>query len=206
MKKKAFTETGGRAVFENHTNYDKSAIQAMTWVFSTKVRRKQYLLRKGWHLGFGILGTLCGLTLLLIFESLDFGERLVAVMALVVCGFALIKGLFLQRIMAWSTLRALHQATGDGERRFVFSEDSFLGIQSGTETVWRYETIQDVYETEGYFLLRFDKLTSSIIDKEGFTQGTAEGFRRFIQGKTGKPVVWAGRHRKNEEQDMEFTR
>jgi len=191
-------------MFENHTAYDKAAIQAMTWVFSKKVQRKQYLLRKCYHLGFGIFGTLCGLLLLLIFDSLDFGERLIAVMALVVCGFALIKGLFLRRFMAWSTLRGLRQATSDGERRFVFSEDSFLGIQSGMETAYQYGTVQDVYETEGYFLLRFDKLTSSIIDKEGFTVGTAEGFRRFIEEKTGKPIVWAGRHKKDEEQDMKF--
>ncbi len=192
-------------MFENHTKYDKAAIQAMTWVFSTKVQRKRYLLRKGWHLGFGIIGTLCSLLLLMIFDTLDFGERLFAVMALVVCGFALVKGLFLQRIMARSTLRALRQAAGDGERRFVFPEDSFLGVQSGMETAYQYETIQDVYETEGYFLLRFDKLTSSIIDKKGFTVGTAEGFRRFIEEKTGKPVVWAGRHKKNEEQDAKLT-
>jgi len=141
-----------------------------------------------------------------IFDSLDFGERLIAVMALVICGFALIKGLFLRRIMAWSSLRGLRQAAGDGERRFVFSEDSFLGTQSGTETTWQYGTVQDVYETEGYFVLRFDKLTSIILSKEGFTAGTAEGFRRFIEEKTGKPVVWAGRHTKNrEEQDIEFT-
>lgn len=194
-------------MFENRTTYDKAAVQAMTWVFSKKVRRKQYLLRKCYHLGFGIIGTLCGLLLLLIFDTLDFGERLVAVMALVICGFALIKGLFLQRFMAWSSLRGLRQATSDGERRFVFSEESFLGTQSGTETTWQYGTVQDAYETEGYFLLRFDKLTSIILDKEGFTQGTAEGFRRFFEERTGKPIVWAGRRKKNrEEQDMEFTR
>ncbi len=180
-------------MFENHTAYDKAAIQAMTGVCTRKVRRRQYLLRKGWHLGFGILGTLCGLTLLLIFESLDFGERLIAVMALVVCGFALVKGLFLRRIMAWSSLRALRQAAGDQERRFVFSEESFRGIQSGMETAYRYETIQDAYETEGYFALRFDKLTCILLDKTGFTVGTAEEFRRFIEGKIGKPVIWAGR-------------
>lgn len=194
-------------MFENRTAYDKAAVQAMTWVFTAKVRRKQYLLRRCYHLGFGIIGTLCGLTLLVIFDSPDFGERLIAVMALVICGFALIKGLFLRRIMARSSLRALRQAAGDQERRFLFSEDSFLGTQSGTETTWQYETVQDAYETEGYFLLRFDKLTCIILDKEGFAQGTAEGFRRFIEGKIGKPVVWAGRHKKNaEEQDMEFTR
>lgn len=194
-------------MFENHTTYGKAAVQAMTWVFSKKVRRKQYLLRRCYHLGFGIIGTLCGLILLVIFDSLDFGERLIAVMALVICGFALIKGLFLRRIMARSSLRALRQATGDQERRFVFSEESFLGFQSGTETTWQYGAVQDAYETEGYFVLRFDKLTCIILDKEGFAQGTAEGFRRFIERKIGKPIVWAGRHKKNEEeQDMEFTR
>ena len=36
-----------------------------------------------------------------------------------------------------------------------------------------------------YFLLQIDKLHCVILDKNGFTQGTSEEFRRFIADKTG---------------------
>jgi len=61
------------------------------------------------------------------------------------------------------------------------------------ETAYQYETLQVAYETEGYFVLRFDKLTCVILDKAGFTVGTAGEFQRFIERKLGKPVEWAGR-------------
>jgi len=180
-------------MFENNTTYDKAAIQAMTWVFTQKVQRKRYLLRKGFYLGAGLLGTLCGLLLLLAFDTLDFGKRLICVMVLAVCVPALLRGLFLRRLTARRSLRALRQAAGGEERRFAFSEESFLGAQSGMETSYQYETLQDAYETEGYFILRFDKLTCVILDKAGFTVGTAGEFQRFIERKLGKPVEWAGR-------------
>jgi len=190
-------------VFENNTTYDKAAVQAMTWVFTQKVRRKRYLLRKGLYLGTGLLGTVCGLLLLFIFDTLDFGERLICIMALVVCVPATLRGLFLRRLTARRSLRALRQTAVGQERRFVFSEESFLGAQSGMETSYQYETLQDAslqdaYETEGYFVLRFDKLTCVILDKAGFTAGTAGGFQRFIERKLGKPVDWAGWREKNQ--------
>ncbi len=190
-------------MFENSTAYDKPAIQAMTWVFSRKVRRKQYLLRKCFLLGVGLMMMFGGLLLLATFGTLDYKERLICVIGLLIGGLALTEGIFLRRFQAWSSLRALRQTTGTSElRRFVFSEDSFQSTQAGMETTWQYEKVQEAYETEGYFILRLDKLTCILLDKEGFTQGTAWGFRAFLERKLGKPVEWSGRHKKN--QDLSF--
>jgi len=187
-------------MFENNTAYDKNAIAAMTWVFTRKARRKQYLLRKCFLLAVGSVALLSGLLLLLTFGTLDYGDRVICVIGLLVGGVALIEGLFLRRVMAWRSLRALRQAADASElRRFVFSEDSFQGTQSGMETTWQYERVQEAYETEEYFILRLDKLTCILLDKSGFAQGTVWGFRSFLERKLGKPVEWSGRHKKNQE-------
>ncbi len=187
-------------MFENNTAYDKPAIQAMTWVFSRKVRRKQYLLRKCFLLGGGSVSLLGGLLLLSVFGALDDGERVICVVGLVIGVPALLKGIFLRRFQAWSSLRALRQTTGTSElRRFVFSEDSFQSTQAGMETTWQYEKVREAYETEGYFVLRLDKLTCILLDKAGFTRGTAWGFRAFLERRLGKPVEWSGRRKKNGE-------
>lgn len=191
-------------MFENHTAYDKSAVEAMTWVFTRKIRRKQYLLRRCFLLCVGSVGALSGLTLLLMFGTLDYGDRVICVIGLAIGGLALAEGIFLRRFMTWRSLRALRQSKDASERRrFVFSEGSFQGTQSGMETTWQYETIQEAYETEGYFVLRFDKLTCILLDKSGFTQGTAWGFRAFLERKLGKPVEQVGRKKKNgNDQDL----
>jgi len=187
-------------MFENNTAYDKNAIAAMTWVFAKKVRRKQYLLRKCFLLGVGSVAMLSGLLLLFMFGTLDFGNRVICVVGLAVGTLALTEGIFLRRFQAWNSLRALRQTTDASElRRFVFSEDSFQGTQSGMETTWRYERVQAAYETEKYFILRLDKLTCILLDKSGFALGTAWGFRAFLERKLGKPVEWSGRHQKDQD-------
>lgn len=173
-------------MFENMTGYDKKAVRAMTRVFTRKVRRKRYLLRKCFLAGMGLLGTLCGLLLLILFRELDFGERVICIAVLAVCMPAFLKGLFLRRFMAWSTIRALRRAGGSPERRFVFSEESFRGVQSGMETVYQYEIVRGVYETETYFVLQLDAQLCMMIDKDGFSQGTPDGFRTFLAEKTGR--------------------
>lgn len=175
-------------MFENTTLYDKAAVWAMTRVFTRRFQRKSYLLRKCFYLGAGLLGTVGGLILLPAFGALDHGERLICVMALAVCVPALLKGLFLRRFIAWSTGRVLRKAVSPRERRFVFSEESFLCVEPGIETAYQYETVQGACETEKYFILRLNRQTCVILDKAGFTRGTAGGFRSFLERKLEKPV------------------
>ena len=177
-------------MFENTTIYDKAAVWSMTRAFTRKFQRKRYLLRKCFYIGAGLLGTLCGLLLLFVFGALDFGEKLICFFSLAVCVPALVKGLFLRRLTAWSAGRSLRKSGDPLERRFVFSEEDFRASQSGMETVYQYETVRDAYETGGHFVLRLDARTGIIVDKAGFTTGTAGGFRDFLGRKLGKPVEY----------------
>lgn len=173
-------------MFENVTEYDKRAVWAMTRVFTRRVWRKRYLLRKCFLVGMGLLGTLCGLLLLILFRGLDLGERAICITVLAVCIPAFLKGLFLRRFMAWSTVRTLRRAGGSPERRFIFSGEAFRGVQSGMETAYQYEIVREVYETETYFVLHLDAQLCMMIDKGGFSQGTPDGFRALLAEKTGR--------------------
>lgn len=175
-------------MFENATIYDKAAVRSMTQAFIRKFQRKRYLLRKYFYIGVGLLGTLCGLLLLLVFDTLDLGEKLICFFSLAVCVPALLKGLFLRRIMAWSTGWSLRKSGGPLERRFVFSEESFRAAQSGMETAYQYEMVKGIYETGEHFVLQLNAQTGVILDKAGFSRGTPEGFRDFMERKLGKPA------------------
>lgn len=71
------------------------------------------------------------------------------------------------------------------ERQFTFSPECFRCAQTGMETVFEYQTVKGVWETEDYFVLHMDTDHGMVVRKSGFTQGTADGFRRFLSEKTG---------------------
>ena len=178
-------------MFENDTKYDGAAVWAMTCVFTGKVQRKRFLLRKCFFMGAGLLGTVSGLLLLMVFFRLELTERVLCAAALAVCVPALLKGIFLRRFTAWSCRRAMRRSGESLERHFTFSEESYLAAQSGMETVCQYDTLRDAYETESHFVLQLDERACFVLDKDGFLQGTPEGFRAFLERKLEKPVKQA---------------
>lgn len=176
--------------YENTTRYDQEAIWALTLVFSRTVQKKRFLLRRLFLLMVGSIGLAGGLVLLMVFSALDTGSRVICAAGLIVGAFALGEGLFLRRIMAWSTRRSLRKQGDSMERRFVFSGEAFQGSQPGMETRFSYETVKGVWETEGYFVLQMDTGHGMVVDKTGFTQGTADGFRQFLAERTGLSAEW----------------
>lgn len=176
-------------MFENFMQYDRDAVWAMTLVFTKEIQKKSYLGRKCFYMGAGLWGTVCGLLLLAVFSRLETAERALCIAALVVCVPSLLKGLFLRRFMAWSSRRVLRRSGEALERHFTFSEESCLCNRPGMETVYQYETVRNVYETETHFMLQLDKRSGIIVDKNGFSHGTPEGFRDFLERKLKKPVL-----------------
>lgn len=176
--------------YENTTRYDKNAVWALTLAFSSRVQRKRFLLRRLFLLMVGTIALAGGLVLLMVFSALDTGSRVICAAGLIVGAFALGEGLFLRRIMAWSTRRSLRKQGDSMERRFVFSSEAFQGSQPGMETRFSYETVKGVWETEDYFVLQMDTGHGMVVDKTGFTQGTADGFRQFLAERTGLSAEW----------------
>lgn len=68
----------------------------------------------------------------------------------------------------------------------VFASDSYTVTTDTTETIFHYENITDLYETEGYFIFLLGKRHGQLFDKNGFQAGTVDGFRIFLEEKTEK--------------------
>lgn len=76
--------------------------------------------------------------------------------------------------------------------KFYFYENSFKIRDNLDFDKISYFSLHKVYETDKYFYLYLTKKYSFIIDKAGFTQGTAEEFAKFIKKK-----LWIKYHNKN---------
>ena len=172
-------------IYENTTRYDKNAVWALTLAFSRKVQRRRFLLRRLFLLVVGSIALTGGLVLLMVFSALDAGSRVICAAGLILGMFALGEGLFLRRVMAWSTLRSLRRQGDVMERRFTFSPEGFRSAQPGMETAFDYETVKGFYEAGDYFVLQMDTGHGMVVRKSGFTQGTADGFWQFLSEKTG---------------------
>ncbi|MBD5160465.1 MAG: YcxB family protein [Oscillibacter sp.] len=67
----------------------------------------------------------------------------------------------------------------------TFGPDGFTQVSKAAEGHFRYDQIENICETSEYFLFYLDHNLGQIYDKNGFTKGTAMGFREFITRKTG---------------------
>lgn len=74
----------------------------------------------------------------------------------------------------------------------TFKEDGYVHRTRSGES-WRpYNQIKYISESEDYFALFQDKTHGQIYDKRGFTWGSSEEFREFIQRKTGLKIQTVG--------------
>lgn len=96
--------------------------------------------------------------------------------------------LFLGDEIGSGIYKSIHKKRRDVTDTYYFGETSF-SVYNGEETSSvKYELIIDAYETEKIFALFKTKNMAYVLPKNGFTQGTAAAFRRFIGAKTGSPV------------------
>lgn len=174
-------------MFEVTTEYDRKALLVMNQVANRTFRRRRYLLRRTFLLAVGVVSLVSGALLLMIFEKLGAGEKVLAVVAPVAGCFAIGEGLFLNRLGARASRKQMLAGSSRWDLRFT--EEGFTGGNAdGVRSTYPYSKIQAVYETAAYFLLQIDQRHCVILDKSGFTQGGPAAFRMFIGSKTGKAV------------------
>lgn len=89
--------------------------------------------------------------------------------------------------------------------RAVFFEDGSFTFWEASEKVrLGYQAVDSVWEDSGCFYLFFRERPPLVLPKRGLGRQGPEGFRRFLERTIGKPMMWAGRHPKNDkEQDTE---
>lgn len=173
-------------MFEVTTEYDKKALLTMIRIGNKTFRRRRFLIRRISLVGVGLVCLVSGGLLLMVFPELDTTDRALAVGSTLIGVLAAGEGIFLNRL----SLRASRKAMIEGSHCWTlqFGEEGLSGKNAeGVESAYPYSKIQAVFETQEYFLMQIDKLHCIIIilDKNGFTQGTSQEFRRFIAEKTG---------------------
>lgn len=70
----------------------------------------------------------------------------------------------------------------------AFKEDGYVHRTQAGESWWPYRQIRAIVESRDHFALLLDRTHGQIYDKKGFTWGDPDGFREFIQRKTGLKV------------------
>lgn len=176
-----------QTLFENRSTYDMAAMRALVRVTARKVSR-WWQFRRGVLIVSGVVATVCGALLLGIFRFLDTTERLLCAISLLIGVIAFVKGLFFYSLMAQRLWKDLLRAEDTMERRFIFQEAAFRGIRLNSETRYAYDAIRAAYEMPDYYFLLLDTGNSVLLDKAGFTEGSAKGFRAFLERKLGDPL------------------
>ena len=75
---------------------------------------------------------------------------------------------------------------GTKDYHVVFGEESYTVVTAATTSMFRYELIDALAESQDYMILLMKKRYAQPLDKRTLTGGTVEEFKRFLEEKTGK--------------------
>ena len=70
----------------------------------------------------------------------------------------------------------------------TFKEDGYVHRTQAGESWWPYRQIKTIVESRDHFAFLLDRTHGQIYDKHGFAWGDPDGFREFIQRKTGLKI------------------
>lgn len=75
-----------------------------------------------------------------------------------------------------------------GSVKVTFKEDGYVSTSPIGKSEWHYKNIQQIAETEEYFIFVFDQSHAQVYNKKGLISGNIDDFRKFIAEKTEKEV------------------
>ena len=75
---------------------------------------------------------------------------------------------------------------GTKDYHIVFGEDSYTVVTAATTSMFRYELIDALAESQDYIIFLMKKRYAQPLDKRTLTGGTVEECKRFLEEKTGK--------------------
>lgn len=169
--------------FTCETQYDTKALAVMVKVLrkTMKKRWSRFSRIVGWTIvGFGTLSVLLCLALGVVDATTCFAGAAVLLLAAL--------QIFEDRLNGWIAKRQM--IPGADRAVTVFSEDGFVTTAAVGKTEWRYDSITVAAETKDFFVFAFGKNHGQLHDKRALQGGTVEEFRRFLEGRTGRPVQW----------------
>lgn len=169
--------------FTCETQYDGKALAVMAKVLrkTMKKRWSRFSRIVGWTIvGFGALSVLLSVAL----DAVDMTTFLAGAGALLLAALQI----FEDRLNGWIAKKQM--IPGADRAVTVFSEEGFVTTAAVGRTEWRYDSITVAAETKDFFVFAFGKNHGQLHDKRALQGGTAEEFRRFLEGRTGRPVLW----------------
>lgn len=180
-------------MFENTTVYDKATVRVTAFVWMRKMPRASELIQRRRHTVFGGVEAVAGgLLILLGFVSPPDNQivsvfyRLIGVTAFVTGVLLLFRRPLSRRFIEWGIPWSLRKRGEPLELRRTFHEDFFWSSTEGGRQ-YGYETLKAVYEVNGFFVFEMTDRWGTL-DLSGFTRGTPEDFRDFLERKLGRPV------------------
>lgn len=167
-------------VFE--TTYDQRAISEMAKALRKTIRKKR---NKRTH----ILGWFVILFAILI-SIPEKGEQFVvtgsAVLTWIVVFIMILVLIFEDKINGYIAKKRM--LAGTESVTVTFKEDGYVSTSSIGKSEWHYKNIQQIAETEEYFIFVFDQSHAQVYNKKGLVSGNIDDFRKFIAEKTEKEV------------------
>ena len=167
-------------VFE--TIYNQKAIVAMAEGLRKTIRRKR---NKRTHI-LGWLVIILGLLLSIPVGYEEFvidSKKVVTLLAILIMAIVL---LFEDKINGYIARKRMIKGTEKAIT--VFKEDGYTSTTDMGKTEWYYKNINQLAETDEYFIFIFDQRHAQVYEKNGITSGTIDDFRKFITEKTQKEI------------------
>ncbi|MGI5963705.1 MAG: YcxB family protein [Lawsonibacter sp.] len=170
--------------FQNKTIYSRKTLeklnQAVNWVMTKKTNPANRVLSM--VIPLAILGS--GFYLLQ-----KQGPSPLAIAELVIGGFLMVWIPFFHRFQAWMASKLMLK--GNPEYTLDFDEKGYVVSSTTTHgeptEKFEYNTVWRLCETTDYFIMMLNKRSGYILDKNGFTKGSADSFRIFLEGKADMP-------------------
>ena len=93
--------------------------------------------------------------------------------------------------MFWYKMNAflIYRKFGPITIKNIFTEENYTSDKNGGYFVMNYDDITDVCEDKTHFFLIYGNSAGLSLDKSSVSEDTLTEFRKFITGKTGKPIV-----------------
>lgn len=165
--------------FTVETNYDQKTMTALAHGLRKTVRAKR---SKRTHR----LGWIIVVLSILLLWSRDFQLSPQSIVTLLVVLLLIATLLWEDSINGWIARKRLLK--GLDKSVTTFEEEGYETITAVGKTQWTYEVIGEIVELKNCFVFIFDRSHGQVYDKAGFTEGSVEEFRSFIEGKTKKEV------------------
>ena len=172
--------------FTFETDYNQRALTAMARALRKTLRRKSSRTSRF----FGLL--IVALAAILTIPAMDGDFTLTVNIAVTWLAAIVILAVFLFEDSINAYIAKRRMLLGTDSAKSSFMDDCYTSETQVGLSEWKYDRIDAIAETKGYFVFLFDRSHAQLYDKERISGGSVDEFRSFIEEKTGLPVEDVG--------------